>query len=95
MPSTLVVDAALVCSRANRGLYSEGKGFDPSGAESLRVFRSCPLITPKDAQSSLQMLAIARYGCALRLDRTPFERTARSRPKNSQALSPDEGMQTW
>ena len=28
-------------------------------AESLRVFRSCPLITPKDAQSSLQMLAIA------------------------------------
>ena len=34
------------------------------------------------------MLAIARYGCALRLDRTPFERAARSRPKNSQALSP-------
>ena len=33
------------------------------------------------------MLAIARYGCALRLDRTPFERAARSRPKNSQALS--------
>ena len=45
-------------------------------AESLRVFRSCPLSTPKDAQSSLQMLAIARYVCALRLDRTPFERAA-------------------
>ena len=57
-------------------------------AESLRVFRSCPLITPKDAQSSLQMRAIARYGYALRLDRTPFERAARSRPKNSQALKP-------
>ena len=55
--------------------------------ESLRVFRSCPLITPKDAQSSLQMLAIARYGCPLRLDRTPVERAARSHPKNSQALS--------
>ena len=27
------------------------------------------------------------YGCALRLDRPPFERAARSRPKNSQALS--------
>ena len=59
-----------------------------AGPESLRVFRSCPRITPKDAQSSLQMLAIARYACALRLDRTPFERAARSRPKNSQALRP-------
>ena len=28
--------------------------------ERLRVFRSCPLITSKDARSSLQMLAIAR-----------------------------------
>ena len=56
-------------------------------SESLRVFRSCPLITPKDAQSSLQLLAIARYGCALRLDRTPFERAARSHPKNSHPLS--------
>ena len=28
-------------------------------AESLRVFRSCPLIPPKDARSSLHMLAIA------------------------------------
>ena len=78
-------------------------------SESLRVFRPCPLITPKDAQSSLQMLAISRYGCALRrgrealafarhkqssglfmsglsLDRTPFERAARSCPKNSQTL---------
>ena len=52
-----------------------------SRPESLRVFRSCPLITPKDAQSSLQMLAIARYGCALRLDRTPFVRAARSARK--------------
>ena len=41
-------------------------------AESLRVFRSCPLITPKDAHSSLQILAIARYSCDFRLDRTPF-----------------------
>ena len=59
----------------------------PIPSERVRVFRSCPLITPKDAQSSLQMLAIARYGCALRLDRTPFERAARSRPKNSHPLS--------
>ena len=29
-------------------------------AESLRVFRSCPLNTPNDTRSSLQMLAIAR-----------------------------------
>jgi NAD(P)H-dependent FMN reductase len=29
-------------------------------AESPRVFRACPLITPQDACSSLQMLAIAR-----------------------------------
>ena len=34
-------------------------------AERLRVFRSCPLITPKDARSSLQMLAIARAMAAL------------------------------
>ena len=34
-------------------------------AQSLRVFRSCPLITPKDARSSLQMLAIARAMAAL------------------------------
>ena len=61
--------------------------FAAEWTESLRIFRSCPLITPKDAQSSLQMLAIARYGCALRLDRTPVERAARSRPKNSQALT--------
>ena len=33
------------------------------------------------------MLFRSRYVCALRLDRTPFERAARSRPKNSQALS--------
>ena len=34
-------------------------------SERLRVFRSCPLITPKDARSSLQMLAIARAMAAL------------------------------
>ena len=33
------------------------------------------------------MLAIARYGCALRRGRTPLERAARSRPKNSHPLS--------
>ena len=33
--------------------------------ERLRVFRSCPLITPQDACSSLQMLAIARAMAAL------------------------------
>ena len=32
----------------------------PTWPERLRVFRSCPLITPKGARSSLQMLAIAR-----------------------------------
>ena len=40
-------------------------GWDPAEsiaqmAERLRVFRSCPLITPKRARSSLQMLAIAQ-----------------------------------
>ena len=34
-------------------------------AESLRVFRSCPLITPNDPRSALQMLAIARAMNAL------------------------------
>ena len=33
--------------------------------ERLRGLRSCPLITPKDARSSLQMLAIARAMAAL------------------------------
>jgi Protein of unknown function (DUF3567) len=33
--------------------------------ESLRVFRPGPLVTPKDARSSLQMLAIARAMTAL------------------------------
>ena len=41
---------------------------------------------PKDAQSPLQLLAIARCVSVFRLDRTPFERAARSRPKSSQAL---------
>ena len=39
--------------------------FSVGWRESLRVFRSCPLITPKDARSSLQMLAIARAMAAL------------------------------
>ena len=34
-------------------------------SESLRAFRSCPLITPKHACSSLQMLAIAQAMAAL------------------------------
>ena len=33
--------------------------------ESLRVFQSCPLTTPKRTRSSLQMLAIARAMSAL------------------------------
>ena len=33
--------------------------------ESVRVFRTCPLVTPKDTRSSLQMLAIARAMAAL------------------------------
>ena len=54
----------------SRPLMQHGVGqleelFAKSKAESLRVFRSCPLITPKDAQSSLQMLAIARAMAAL------------------------------
>ena len=48
----------------------QGQGLWPraqrdSSTESLRVFRSCPLITPKDARSSLQMLAIALAMAAL------------------------------
>ena len=54
-----------------------------AGPESLRVFRSCPLIAAKDAQSSLQMLAIARYGCALRQGR---EALAFARHKQSSGL---------
>ena len=39
----------------------------------MRVFRPCPLVTPKDARSSLQMLAIARAMAVLvRLDRPPL-----------------------
>ena len=83
-----VVDRArLLMEKANAVSTYTATQIKPLLAESLRVFRSCPLITLKDAQSSLQMLAIACYVCALRLDRTPFERAARSRPKNSQALS--------
>ena len=38
---------------------------DAALTESLRVFRSCPLITPKHPCSLLQMLAIARAMAAL------------------------------
>jgi oxygen-independent coproporphyrinogen-3 oxidase len=34
-------------------------------AESVRVFRSCPLATPNDARSSLQMRAVARATAVL------------------------------
>jgi hypothetical protein len=45
---------------------AEGRAnFVRARTESLRVFRSCPLITPKDARSSLQMLAMARAMAAL------------------------------
>ena len=43
-----------VAGRASEGSISAWR------AERLRVFRSCPLITPKGARSSLQMLAIAQ-----------------------------------
>ena len=43
-----------------RSAALDPRGLTQARAERLRVFRSCPRITPKDAQSSLQMLAIAR-----------------------------------
>jgi hypothetical protein len=49
------------CGRCGSALWL----WDPTWPESLRVFRSCPLITPKHACSSLQMLAIARAMAAL------------------------------
>jgi Major Facilitator Superfamily len=48
--------------RASRSCASLRAG---DRSERLRVFRSCPLITPQDACSSLQMLAIARAMAAL------------------------------
>ena len=39
---------------------TEGKAQVKARTERLRVFRSCPLTTPKRTHSSLQMLAIAR-----------------------------------
>ena len=39
---------------------TEGKARLKARTERLRVFRSCPLTTPKRTHSSLQMLAIAR-----------------------------------
>ncbi|WP_181373377.1 hypothetical protein [Massilia glaciei] len=56
------LESALKTKRDENGMV------DVIKAERLRVFRSCPLSTPESASSSLQMLAIARYGCALRLD---------------------------
>ncbi|WP_146204442.1 hypothetical protein [Massilia glaciei] len=49
-------------------LLQPGRPCEMFRPERLRVFRSCPLSTPESASSSLQVLAIARYGCALRLD---------------------------
>jgi len=49
----------IVALRAMRDEVARGR------PERLRVFRSCPLITPKDPCSSLQMLAIARAMAAL------------------------------
>jgi len=62
-------DAAGVLRRA-AGDQQPGRspGVGPASTstpESLRVFRSCPLITPKCPRSSLQMLAIARAMAAL------------------------------
>ena len=64
-----VIDSGRVFHFSAQGLRNAAG--QPLRTERLRVFRSCPLITPKDPCSSLQMLAIARYGCALRLDRAP------------------------
>ena len=59
-----------------------------AGPERLRVFRSCPLITPEDARASFpKCSAIARAMAApLRLRSDAFWRAARTRPKNSQPL---------
>ena len=58
------------------------------GAQRLRVFRSCPFITPKGARSSLQMLAIAGLWLCFAPRSDTFSRAARSRSKSSQPLSP-------
>ena len=58
-----------------------------SADQRLRVFRSCPLITPKAAGSSLQMLAIAGLCLCFAPRSDTFSRAARSRSKSSQPLS--------
>ena len=66
-----MIGDTLTFTRAYPSVNSEWAGWNPSHvsttvtAERLRVFRSCPLIAPKDARSSLQMLAIARAMAAL------------------------------
>ena len=55
-------------------------------SQRLRVFRSCPLITPKGARSSLQMLAIAGLWLCFAPRSDTFSRAARSRSKSSQPL---------
>ena len=45
---------------ARPGFHAPSRRVRCRRAERLRVFRSCPLITPKDARSSLQMRAMAR-----------------------------------
>ena len=47
------------CARLGAEVVRPGDATAPAEAERLRVFRSCPLTTPKRTRSSLQMLAIA------------------------------------
>jgi len=55
-PSRLILLGAVEPHVDQRGARIDAFGPAP---ERLRVFRSCPLITPEGARSSLQMLAIA------------------------------------
>ncbi len=74
-----------------------------SRAERLRVFRSCPLITPEDARASLQMLAIARAMAALcasigrllaRRSDTPEKLSASSLRRRRRVTGSDRGGPT-
>ena len=53
-------------AEAGRPPWGTSKVAKPHLLVRLRVNRSCPLITPKDARSSLRMLAIARAMAVLR-----------------------------
>jgi len=62
---------------------------EASRLKRLRVFRSCPLITPKDPCSSSQMLVTARELWLRLAPRSgAFWRAARTRSKYSQPLTP-------